>query len=391
MEVAYPYVDVTVDLKGLTPVAVREPGVVAVVGMANAGPDETPTVVDSIKGVKETFGDGGDLSPSLQLVLAQRPAASRVYGLKVKNDDEGGWRYAFSVLEGVKDVTFVGAANRPIRQLAAGTLDVVALLKKHCEDASNDGSARIAVSYIDPAIGRPGGKTYADAVVPLADNYKSDQGRMIVFAARGATVDGGAKADVAAAGMSLIAGLRPETSILLKQVLGLRLAPKEQFSSKEIKDLAAQRIVPIIDPPFIPGGSLHLGEGTTLTDNDILAYVDVVRLLDDMTYSLKANLIGLIGDARITRSGLYAVQRTLEGVLDGYVLRQAITSYRILIDLLQILEKPEGTWTQNERQRVSAARNARNVAIEVLVVIGPAIHKIVVALKPTYAMPEATA
>lgn len=208
---------------------------------------------------------------------------------------------------------------------------------------------------------------------------------MIVIAARGAKYGDGRDADVAAAAMAAIAARAPETSIVLKSVSGFKIAREQKYSPGEIKALSAAYVVPVIDPLLIPGESLHFAEGTCLSANDAFKYVDIVRLLDDMDFALKAALVGLVGDARVTRSGLNTVRRQIEAVLDGYILRQAITSYRILIDLLPTLDKPEASWTPAEQLAVRKARGDRLVNATVVVVIGPAIHRLVINLQPTFA------
>ena len=383
MAVAYPFVEVSLDDKGLVPVAQRAPGVLAIVGTASGGnvAAGVPKEVDDVDGALAAFGDGS-LVDSLLVALKQNPRPSKIYGLHVAADDEAGWKGAFEVLSGVQDVTFVVAAGRVIKTLSAGAVDAVALLKKHCEDNAINGQPRIGVAAVDPAIARSG--TYVTEVTALVEPYKTDRGRMIVIAARGAKYDDGDTADVAAAAAAAIAGRAPETSMVLKVVSGFNIGAEEKYTPVEIKELSELLVIPIIDPLLVPGDALHFAEGTCLAKNLAFKYIDVVRLLDDIDFALKANLVGLVGDARITRTGLNAVRRRLEGVLDGYVGRQAITSYRILIDLLPIVDKPEASWSPAEQKVVRTAREQRVVAAVVVVVIGPAVHRIVIHLQPTF-------
>src|SRR5262245_24552636 len=119
MAVAYPFVEVKLDDKGLVPVAQREPGVLAIVGVATGGAvaPGVPTTVDDVAAAKTAF-DGGALLDSLTVALKQLPAPSKVYGLRVANDDQAGWTDALEVLSGVQDVTFVVAAGKPIKAVA---------------------------------------------------------------------------------------------------------------------------------------------------------------------------------------------------------------------------------------------------------------------------------
>jgi hypothetical protein len=356
---------------------------VAVVGLSNAGPANDPTEVFQISEAEKTFG-GGALLVALKTVLAQSPGPSRTFAVKVGEDTVAGWEAAFQAVEARKEVTFVVAAGKPIQAVAAAGLDVPRLLLNHVTTASTSGSPRMAVAYVDTELAREGNKQYAATITDLiGDRYQNE--RLVVVAARGALIDE-APADVAAAAASVIAGLAPETSVLLKRVVGLTIPPKDLFSPSEIAGLAGMNIIPIIDPDFIPGGGFYLGEATTFTKDPVKGFVDVVRLLDDLDFNLKASLIGLVGDSRITRTGLYAVRRTLEGVLDGYVLRQAITSYQVVIPILSILEKP--TLSASDEIEVRKARGDRTVDIQAVVVIGPAIHRINVSLRPVYSMSD---
>lgn len=385
MAIAYPFVQVNVNTDGLTPIATRAPGVLAIVGISPSGGvnANVPMTVDDPASVKAAFGAGNPLARSLMAALQQSPAPSKIYGIKLASDDAAGWTGALDVLSGVADVTFVALAETPIVKLGANDLDRIGLLKKHCEDNSLGGQPRIGVAEIDPTTARS--PTYGADVVALVAGYKSGKGRMVIVAARGAQYDGGAAADVAAAAAAAIAARAPETSIVLKRVEGFVLAAGSGFTPTEIKALSEAQIVPIIDPILIPGESLHFAEGTSMATNAALKYVDVVRLLDDMDFALKASLVGMIGDARITRGGLNTIRRQLEAVLDGYVNRQAITSYRIAIDVLPILDKAESSWTPAEQAAVKTARDARLVNATVIVVIGPAIHQLVISLQPTFA------
>ena len=136
MAIAYPFVQVKVDTSGLTPIATRAPGVVAIVGVSLTGAVGlgVPTPVDDVAAAKTAFGDGTALTRSLTAALSQNPAPSKIYGIKVPTDDTAGWTAALEILSGVQDVTFVVLAESPIKTLAAGAVDKVALLKTHCEE-----------------------------------------------------------------------------------------------------------------------------------------------------------------------------------------------------------------------------------------------------------------
>src|SRR5689334_21791997 len=91
---AYPYVNVTIDTSELVPVATRSPGVVAVVGNAANGasaPAATPIEVTDHGSIMSSFASGttaNALTRSLDLVLAQDPRPTKIYGVRTATDDD---------------------------------------------------------------------------------------------------------------------------------------------------------------------------------------------------------------------------------------------------------------------------------------------------------------
>src|SRR3954447_376019 len=114
-----------------------------------------------------------------------------------------------------------------------------------------------------------------------------------------------------------------------------------QFSPTEIKSLSDEEIIPIIDPALVPGESLHFAEGRAFTTDADLLYVDIVRVLDDIDFRLKAGLVGTIGDARITKAGLSGVKARTEGILGPLQRAAVIDAYEVMIPVLDILFIPE--------------------------------------------------
>jgi hypothetical protein len=210
-------------------------------------------------------------------------------------------------------------------------------------------------------------------------DLKSDQSRMVVIAARGAT------GDVASAAMAAIAGYPPQSSMVLKRIAGIRIPLEQQYAPTEITGLSQQGIIPIIDPALIVGTSLHFAEGCLFTSKSELLYIDIVRVLDDIEFSLKAGLIGMVGDARITRPGLTSVKIRIEGILGRYLRDAVIDAFAVDIPVLTILTIPDALWTETDRQIVSEARGSRIVNVTVTVKYGPAVHRLIVSLKPTFA------
>jgi len=392
---AFPFVDVIIDTSALVPAAQRSPGVVAVVGnadSASAAPASTPLVVTGHDDVIGLFGKSGaatPLSQSLDLVLAQDPRPSKIYG--VRTPTAGNYAAALTGLEAADDVTFVCLAGETaVGAATTGTTPATGLraLAEHVETTSAAGNRRMAVAMIDPGIARTA--TYVDTV--LANNsygvLKSATGRMILVAARGATTDETANphpvADAAAAVMGAIAGLAPATSVVLKQVRGFTVPITQQYVPAEVTGLAAQGVIPLIDPALVPGTGLFMGDGGTFSSDSARNYVDICRVLDDIEFRLRAGLIGTVGDARITKAGLTAVRVRVEGILGPLQLGAVIDDFSVTIPLLSILALPESARTAAEQAQVVTARQTRQVSVLISVTYGPAVHRLNVTLAPQF-------
>jgi hypothetical protein len=384
---AFPFIEVRIDTSGLTPVAQRSPGVIAIVGKTPAGPSggtavpDTPLVVSTADDTVNLFAEkvgstvnDTQLSRSLKLALLQDPAPSKIYGVRVGSD----YAAALAALEGVDDVTFValaeeydvGGAGPPATNLLA--------LKAHVEAMSAQGLKRIGVAAVDPSTAKS--PTYPADVDATMTPLRSTVSRMILVAARGAS----ATTDVASAAMAAIAGFEPQVSVVLKKIRGLAMPLASQFSPSEIKLLSEAGINPIIDPSLIEGTSLHFADGRTYTTDADLLFIDIVRVLDDIEFRLKAGLIGMVGDARITKSGLTRVKLRVEGILEPLVTRAVIDAFDVTIPLLDILSLPESTRTAGENADVATARANRSVEMLITVTYGPAVHRLLVTLAPKF-------
>jgi hypothetical protein len=209
-----------------------------------------------------------------------------------------------------------------------------------------------------------------------------------MIAARGAVRDVGGgvtfPADAATAAMAAMAGYPPQTSVLLKPVRGFSIPLGQQYSPSEISGLSRAEIIPIIDPALIPGESLHLAEGATFSTNAALGYVDIVRVLDDIDFRLKAGLIGLIGDARITKAGLTLLRTQIEGILGPLRRAAVIDAFSIEMPLLDILSLPEAVRSPADNNLVATARANRTVDARVVITYGPAVHLLLLTLAPKF-------
>lgn len=384
---AFPYIQVTINTSAMLPIATRSAGVIAVVGISTTGaaPINTPIVVASAADAATNFASldaNGVVIPtplytSLVLAFEQDPQPTKVYGVKVTSDYAGG----LAALEGCDDVTFVSLANvaavGTAATVASGTTPasgptLLLALQDHIERISAAGDRRIGVAMIDPTIAKT--PTYAATVATQYAPLQSSDGRMILVAARGATQD------VATAAMAAIAGYDPQISILLKEISSVTMPLASQYSATEITALAQANINPIIDPSLIDGDGLYFGDGRTFSSDPTRLFVDVVRVLDSIEFQLKAALIGLIGDARITKSGLVRVQTRIESVLEPLVDQDILTDFSIDIPVLDIVSRAESTWSAGDTAAVTAARANRAVDVQVSVTYGPAVHRLNVTL-----------
>jgi len=383
---AFPFIEVKIDTSALTPVAQRSPGVIAIVGKSAAGSAAVnkPFAIDTLDQAAELFAtknaDGTvtetPLYSSLKIAILQDPKPSKIYGVKVDTDN---YAAALASLEAADDVTFVSLSNEVTVGAAAGggaAATGLVALKDHVETMSAQGQKRIGVAMVDPATAKS--NTYVDDVNNTVDSLKSSSSRMVMIAARGAT------GDAATAAMAAIAGFDPQVSVVLKKVRGFSMPVESQYSPSEIKGLSEAGIIPLIDPALIVGESLHFAEGRCFTTDASLLYIDIVRVLDDIDFRLKAGLIGAVGDARITKSGMTMLKTRVEGILGPLQRSAVIVDFAIDIPVLSILSVPETAWNATDRAIVQTARANRMVDLFVSVTYGPAVHLLKVTLSPKF-------
>jgi hypothetical protein len=387
---AFPYVNVTVNTSGLVPVAQRNPGVVAVVGNAATGaaqPAATPVEVTDHGSVMAAFAAGtaaNALTRSLDLVLAQDPRPTKIYGVRTATN--GAYAAALAGLDAAADVAFVCLAGEAgIGAATSGATAATGLtaLKEHIQQASAAGNRRVGVAMIDPGTART--PTYVNDVLATAGPLRSGDGRMVLVAARGATLDptvATATADAAAAVMGTVAGYPPGTSVVLKQVRGFTMPVTAQYTPAEITGLAAQGVIPVIDPALIPGAGLYLADGGVFSSDAARNYLDLVTLLDQLEFALRAGLIGAIGDSRITKAGLTAVRVRIESVLAPFLASGVIDSFAVRIPLLAVLSLAESARSAADNAALTTARQTRQVTAIAEVEIAATTHQVTVTLVP---------
>ncbi|MCM2422904.1 MULTISPECIES: hypothetical protein [unclassified Streptomyces] len=389
----YPYIKVTIDTRGLQPLARRAVGNIAIVGSkggfgsaeANV-PVQIGSAAEARDMLAKTDGTGAitnggkDVGPLYRAVLAallQNPAPTRVYAVPTADTPVEGGAADTTTPDYSAALTAAEALSVQFVCLAGETSATqLAKLKDHVETVSKAGDARMGVAMVDPMLTTSAEHTFASAAQTAYGTLKSDSGRMILVAARvrkGA--DGEPPVDVAAAATGAIAGYPPESSVLMKQVSGVRIPLAQQFGGSEIKQLAEAYIIPLIDPELIPGEGLYFGSGRTFnTGGSAPLYVDTVRVVDQIDFMLKAGLIGSIGETRIDRLGLQGLRSRIDGILGPLVTSGVIAAYGIDIPLLPILETEEATRSPGQASTLTAARTERVVEVLLSVTYAGSIH-----------------
>jgi hypothetical protein len=386
---AYPYIEVRIDTSALVPIAQKSPGVIAVVGKtpaAAAGGTATidkPYLVSTLDDAAGLFAQtvagnvvATPLYTSLRTALLQDPAPTKIYGVRV---DGANYAAALAGLEAADDVDFVSLANEyDVGAAAAGANPATNLtaLKNHVENMSAAGLKRIGVAMIDPT--RQKSANYVTDATTAVNSLMSSSGRMVLMAARGSTDD------VATAAMAAIAGFAPQVSMVLKTIRGISMPKEAQYGPSEIKALSEANVNPVVQPSLLVGQALHFGDGRTFSSDPALMWIDIVRVLDDIDFRLKAGLIGTVGDARITRQGLIQLKARTEGILGPLQESNEIDDYSISIPVLDILNVPESARSVADEANVQTARANRTVDMLVSITYGPAIHRLKVTLAPKF-------
>ncbi|MER6364380.1 hypothetical protein [Kitasatospora sp. NPDC001527] len=379
MPTAYPFVDIEIDKSGLTPRVQPSSGVIAIVGTTPDGASggtaavNVPYVVTTPDEVRALFGQDSVLQKALLLALTQDRVPQKVYGVRVKGTEHAAGLAALEAVDDVSVVCLAGVTDAGTETPPAGLL----ALRAHVEEISAKGLRRIGVAMIDPKAEKAPDYV-AKVLTPALLKLRSDSGRMVLVAARGA--DG----DVAAATAAVIAAHPPHASLLLKQVKGVRIPKEKQYGPSEIIELSRAGLNPVIDPALIAGEGLHLAEGQTFTTDPAYGYIDLRRVVDHVEFLLRAGLIGSVGDARITRTGLTMLKQRTEGILGGLLRASVIAGFEVRIPVLEVLGRPETEWTQADRDAVRAAREQRAVDVQTSITYGPAVHRLHVKLAVTY-------
>lgn len=349
--------------------ATRAFGNLAIIGQATgAGPTGVPVEITNPAEVQSPahldangepivapVGDAawfaGDLGNAVRIAFQQTPGPSKVVAFRVAdNTDLAG---AFEEISKL-NVQIVTLANLPLTD--TGGAAQIEALSDHVTTVSNtggDGKERIGVAMLGSGV----------TDVNLVTGGMSNE-RMTLVAHK-------SPEDAAAAYAGAIAGYPPHISLLLKPI---NITMDDTFTDAEISAFDGARINWLTDPVLIPGRSLMMGESYTLGADK--PYVDIVRVIDDISFRLKALLIRVIGNLRISRPGLRSLESRIAAVLQPLVQDQVIVSFDVFTPLLSILDKTPEERSAIEAQQLTNARNARTVSSLISVVYAGAIHRL---------------
>ncbi|MBF6328329.1 hypothetical protein [Nocardia transvalensis] len=355
------------------PPAVRPTGNLVVIGAATASSVNVPVQVTSPDEARAKFSApnaaASPLTTSLITAMRQSPTATQFWGIRQDTDITKSLVAAEAL-----NVQFVVLAATPLTADSGRAGGAIAALRDHVVTVSDrvDGKERMGVAMLS--------KDVADAAL-VTGVLAHD--RMVYVAHR-------SDDDAAAAVAGTIAGYPPYTSMVLKQVAIVSppftsaqidtLNGSEDESNPVPPGIAGNGVIWLTSPTLIPGGGVYLGEGYTGNSRG-LKFIDVQRTIDDVTFRLKARMIGAIGNLRISRSGLRALVVQMEAVLNPLVEAGVLEGFTVTVPVLNLLDADPATLTPAQVQAVRDAHSRRIAQVLVGVEYAGAMHRININLK----------
>lgn len=311
----------------------------------------------------------GDLGNAIALAFAQTPGPMLVFGVRTANGPD--WAAAMNAVAAL-DVQLVTLANTPLdAATGAAPAGAIVQLANHVSSVSNtggDGKERMGVAMLAK------GSTKTNIVTGALANE-----RMVYIAHK-------SDQDAAAALAGVIAGYEPHISLLLKPVN----ITSDDFTPTQVAEIngtetfasgpAGNGVNWLVDPVLIPGRGTYLGESYTGNPGG-KKYIDIVRTIDDVSFRVKAQLIKSIGNLRVSRSGLRALEAQMEAVLQPLVQSEVLEGFEITTPLKVLLDKDPNTLTAAELNQINNAQSQRVVEVLVAVDYAGAIHRLSITLK----------
>jgi hypothetical protein len=346
--------------------AVRAFGNIAIVGQTTAANATAlvPVAFTNPDDAQTAFP--GELGDAIALAFNQTPGPTLIYGVPVTADPPN-WSDALAAVSAL-NVQLVMIANTPVDADTRDEHGPIGLLSAHVTTVSNtgaDGMERMGVAMLE--------KGKIDPTVIVTNER-------MVYVAHNSTQD------AAAAVTGTIAGYEPSVSLLLKQVK----IDSPPFKPADIIALnndetstsgpAGRGVNWLASPSLLPGNGVFMGEGYTGDPSNGKKFIDVVRVIDDISFRLKAQLISSIGNIRISRSGLRALIAQMEAVLNPLQDAGVLNSFEIVVPVLALLDKDPATLTADEAAAIHTAEAQRLVQVATAVEYAGAVHRISITL-----------
>jgi hypothetical protein len=297
----------------------------------------------------------GALSTAIKTAFNQTPGPTKIWAIATDPaDGANAVSNGLAVAAKIR-VQIVALANTPLISASLGTPDIEALAT-HCNTVSNtgpDGMERIGVAML--------GNGVTDTTLITGT---MSQNRMTMIAHHSTE-------DAAAAVAGVIAGYEPQISMLLKPIA---IDMDKTFADSEIDAFNTAHVNWVTSTPLIPGAGFYMGEGYTLGADQ--PYVDIPRVIDEISFDLKAALIRSIGVLRVDRAGLRGLVSEMSAVLQPLQDQGVIDSYVVFFPLLTLLDKDPASLTDVELQEIHNAQATRTVASIVTIEYAGAIHRL---------------
>ncbi|MHA1368152.1 MAG: hypothetical protein ACTSRA_00365 [Promethearchaeota archaeon] len=350
------YVDVYVNTEGLYQPLTRSYGNIGIVGTCLSGSDnEVEQWTSPID--EEAVHASGDLVNAVSDAFAN--GALRVFTVKSTSDSETDMYAALSKLAS-EDVQLVLYAGQPatVANTASGST-LYGLFKTHVLNASAAGRTRMGIIML------ASGADTSD-MDTVVSNMTSE--RMVLLAHHSSS-------DIAACAAGVISYREPPTSMTLKPIV---CEQTEEYSDTDLATIVDLHIIPVTVPLYYSGNGEVMGKNFTLDGSGTRKYIDIVRTIDDVVFSLKAGLTSpkVMGNFRMNLVGMRLLYSEVAGILNYKKTQKYLDDYRINIPLLNLLERTNRT--DAETATMNQIINSLIATVEVDIIYRGALESLII-------------
>jgi len=347
------FVNITVSTTGLYTTSTRDYGTVAIIGNGTTGVT-TPVLVGTTSEATATFGVTA-LGIGIRAALAN--GASCVWAVDCGVVTLSSVEDALALIEG-HDIQVVALAG--IVETADNAY-ISAALSDHVSAAATE---RIGVFQLDA------GEDASTMPSAIAAMLAANKSRMFGIAHNSTD-------DVACAAAGLIARLSPWESPFPKGLDGV--SQTVGFTNAQIGALETAQINVLVDPLYMTGSDFVIGSDYTMgTSVSGLNFLDTRRVVDDLSYKLKAGLTdpNIIGQVRINKPGLATLLNRLSGLMQSCVNLGEIEAFAISLPVLNALSKPVESRSAAEILAITTASTTRAVGGNIQITYRGVLHTI---------------